>query len=48
MEFTNQLFPQSLETANKLIELQKKVIDLCVAQKPVERAELANLIHLKG
>ena len=48
MEFANMLYQPALETANKLIEHQRKIIDLTVADKCAERSELANLIHLKG
>lgn len=47
-QFTGGQFQKALATANRLIELQRKVIELPTSMKYAERTELANLIHLKG
>lgn len=48
IQFNEGKFQKALDTANRLIELQRTVIELPTSIKYAERTELANLIHLKG
>ena len=50
MEVSGQLYQQALETAEKLIGLQRQVLALDISKPNLaaERTELANYIYLKG